>query len=163
MGKAFTVCFPSNNGLQAQEAVEDKDMQIDGADDVDNPENWEDLPADEMRVIDNMLHANSKNERLSCYCHTLYLTVPDGLGESKILSAAIAKTTKLSSLLYQSSGFKDMFETAFGKNKGIPAAVSTRCNTTLRQIQAVLSLDQKTLSMLLEKQAHENLILSARE
>ena len=65
-----------------------------------------------------MLHANSKNERLSCYCHTLHLTVSDGLGESKFLSAAIAKTTKLSSHLHQISGFKDMFEAAFGKKQG---------------------------------------------
>ena len=39
MRKAFTVCFPSNNGLQSQEAVGDEDMQIDSADDVDDPEN----------------------------------------------------------------------------------------------------------------------------
>ena len=62
-------------------------MQIDGADNVDDPENWEDLPADEMRVIDNMLHANSKNEHLPCYCHTLHLTVFDGLGVEIFVSS----------------------------------------------------------------------------
>jgi hypothetical protein len=42
------------------------------------------------------------------------------------MSGAIAKTSKLLSLLLQSQKFGDEFENEFGKNKGAPALVNMR-------------------------------------
>ena len=66
-------------------------------------------------------------------------------------------------MLQTSANFKDAFEKVFGKDKSVIAAVSTRCNSTLRQINSLLSLDFKLLSFLLENQDHRNLVLTARE
>jgi len=94
--------------------------------DVDDPESWEELLNTEMGSVNNTIDANAKNERLSCFCHSLYLTVSDGLKDTKCLSSAIAKACKLTSLVHQSQIFRDEFEQAFRKNNGIPAAVCTR-------------------------------------
>jgi len=57
----------------------------------------------------------------------------------------------------------DEFEQAFGKNNGIPAAVCTRWNSTLRQLQAVVALEQKKLTTVLEARGYKNIILTSRE
>ena len=69
----------------------------------------------------------------------------------------------MTSLLHQSQIFRDEFEQAFGKNNGIPAAVCTRWNSTLRQLQAVVALEQKKLTTVLEARGYKNIILTARE
>ena len=151
MKKAFSVCFPLNDGAQSTTATdEENDATLVQDVDIDDPDSWEALNDDEMITVNNALDAVSKKERLSCFCHTLHLTVSDGLAETKCLSTAISKSSKLSSILHQSTSFKDEFEIKFGKNRGIPAAVNTRWNSTLRQIQAVITLDQKQLTDLLD-------------
>ena len=99
-----------------------------------------------MGSVNNAIDATAKNERLSCFCHSLHLIVSDGLKDTKCLSSAIAKACKLTSLVHQSQIFRDEFEQAFGENSGIPAAVCTRWNSTLRQLQAVVALEQKKLT-----------------
>ena len=59
--------------------------------------------------------------------------------------------------------FRDAFEQVFGSNKGIPAAVVTRWNSTLRQVKAQLYLDTNLLQDLLCSQGHKHLVLTARE
>ena len=65
-------------------------------------------------------------------------------------------------MLHTSSSFKDAFKKEFG-NKGVPAAVTTRWNSQLRQIKSKLALDAKKLSDVCEAGGHKNLIINARE
>jgi hypothetical protein len=104
-----------------------------------------------------------RRERLSRFDHTIHLVVGDGLKHTSCVSTAIAKSCKISSLLHTSALFKDAFEQKFGSLKSIPAAVSTRWNYTLRQLQSLLELDIAAMSELLEAQGHRNLVLTARE
>ena len=78
--------------------------------------------------------------------YTLHLTVGDGLKESKYVATALTKSCKLTSLLHKSATFKRAFEQAFGSHRSLPAAVSTRWNSTLRQVNAVIGLDVKDLA-----------------
>nr|XP_061840893.1 zinc finger BED domain-containing protein 4-like isoform X2 [Nerophis lumbriciformis] len=73
--------------------------------------------------------------------------------------------SKLSSLLHTSTTFKDMFDAEFGEQKGIPAAVNTRWNSTLRQVKAVLLCNQVPVRLcaVLEKAGHRELSFTAQE
>ena len=75
----------------------------------------------------------------------------------------MARCSKICSLLHTSTSFRDAFHQVFGSNRGIPAAVVTRWNSTLRQMKAVLSLDMKLISDLFDAQGQRHLIFSARE
>jgi hypothetical protein len=168
MRKAFTVCFPNMHNNDDGTAVggsgnDNDNEEMHENQDVDDPDNWEELSEEEMTVVNSAFDAYSKKERLSCFCHSLHLTVSDGLNDTKCMSAAISKASKLSSLLHQSTGFKDEFEKVFGKNKGIPAVVNTRWNSILRQLLAVIGLDYQQLCDLLEAQGHKNLVMTPRE
>lgn len=100
--------------------------------------------------------------RLQCFAHTLQLVIGDGLKETKLISAALAKTSRLSSLLHTSTSFKESFENEFGQ-RGIPACVTTCWNSTLRQLKAVLSCDHLRLCTFLENVGHKAIIFTARE
>ncbi|GLD65627.1 zinc finger BED domain-containing protein 4-like protein [Lates japonicus] len=71
--------------------------------------------------------------------------------------------SKLSSLLHTSTTFKDVFDAEFGEQKGIPAAVNTRWNSTLRQVKALLQCNHLKLCAVLEKAGHRELSFTARE
>jgi hypothetical protein len=172
MRKAFAIHFASveedsNHHATDESAGFDSNSQtVDiaaGSDIIDDPDLWESLHEDEIRVVDDMVRSSSKGERLSCFNHSLHLVASDGLKESKCISLVVSKCCKISSLLHQSCSFHEAFTEQFGTSKGIPASVVTRWNSTLRQLQAVLSLDMSTLNAVLEREGHKNLIFSARE
>ena len=150
MTNAFVLNFPvldesnalADIGSSAANTDSDSDEGHQAVDIVNDPESWKPLPEDEMSVINDVINAASKREHLSCFCHSLHLTVSDGLTNTKCVSAAIAKASKLPSLLHKSTAFKDKFEEILGKNSGIPVSVNTRWNSTLRQIETVTRLDQ---------------------
>ncbi|XP_029907285.1 zinc finger BED domain-containing protein 4-like [Myripristis murdjan] len=148
MRKAFTVCFPSE-----QEDDDDGDH-------LDDPELWCDLTLEDQQTVHA---AMAKKQRLQCFAHTLQLVVGDGLKETKVVSPSLSKLSKLSSLLHTSTTFKDVFDTEFGEQKGIPAAVNTRWNSTLRQVKGVLQCDHLKLCAVLEKAGHKELSFTPRE
>lgn len=148
MKKAFTVCFPT---------VMDEDEN-----EVENNPLWEDVAQDQQEEVD-AIHKSCRQQRLQCFAHTLQLVVRDGLKETKMLNSAMAKTTKLCSLLHSTCKLKEGFEAAFGPNRSIPSAISTRWNSTFRLVQAVTNLDSQMLNNLLEGQGHKELCLSSRE
>ncbi|XP_048850818.1 zinc finger BED domain-containing protein 4-like [Brienomyrus brachyistius] len=148
MRKAFTVCFPS-----------EQDDDDDG-DHLDDPELWCDLTLEDQQTVDV---AMAKKQRLQCFAHTLQLVVGDGLKETKVVSPPLSKLSKLSSLLHTSTTFKDVFNAEFGEQKGILAAVTTRCNSTPRQVKAVLQCNHVKLCAILEKAGHRELSFTARE
>lgn len=148
MRKAFTVCFPTE---------EDNTYDEEG---VDDPELWHDLPPEEQQTVNTAL---ARKQRLQCFAHTAQLVVGDGLKETKATSSALAKLSKLSSLLHTSPSFKDMLDGEFGEERGIPAAVCTRWNSTLRQVQAVLKFDHLKLCTVLEKSGHKDISFTGRE
>ncbi|XP_053288247.1 uncharacterized protein LOC128449211 [Pleuronectes platessa] len=146
MKKAFSTCFPGQ---------EDED------DDHDDFNIWNNLTVEEQERFENVLSAKSQT-RLQCFAHTLQLTIGDGLKDTKIISAALSKASRLSSLLHTSTTFKDKFEMEFGQ-RGIPASVTTRWNSTLRQLKSVLNCDQLKLSAVLEDAGHKETVFTARE
>uniref|UniRef100_A0A3Q1BM98 BED-type domain-containing protein n=1 Tax=Amphiprion ocellaris TaxID=80972 RepID=A0A3Q1BM98_AMPOC len=148
MRKAFTVCFPSEEG------------EVHDDDHLDDPELWHDLSPDNQEVVDA---AMARKQRLQCFAHTLQLVVGDGLKDTKVTTSSLSKLSKLSSLLHTSTTFKEEFEAAYGERNSIPAAVNTRWNSTLRQVQAALRCDHLKLSSVLEKVGHRELTFTARE
>lgn len=82
--------------------------------------------------------------------------------ETKFVNAALAKASRLSSLLHTSTSFKEKFEEEFGQ-RGIPASVTTRWNSTLRQLKSVVSCDQLKLTRMLEDGGHKETVFTARE
>ncbi|XP_035802212.1 uncharacterized protein LOC118470004 [Amphiprion ocellaris] len=87
----------------------------------------------------------------------------DGLKDTKVTTSSLSKLSKLSSLLHTSTTFKEEFEAAYGERNSIPAAVNTRWNLTLRQVQAALRCDHLKLSSYQEKVGHRELTFTARE
>ncbi|XP_050923036.1 zinc finger BED domain-containing protein 4-like [Lates calcarifer] len=105
----------------------------------------------------------AKKQRLQCFAHTLQLVVGDSLKETKVVSPSLSKLSKLSSLLHTSTTFKDVFDAEFGEQKGIPAAVNTRWNLTLRQVKVLLQCNHLKLCAVLEKAGHRELSFKAQE
>ena len=150
MKRAFTVCFPKDDG---DEMTDD--------DNLDDADLWEDLSRGEWETVDQVLTRGSP-KRQQCFAHTLQLTVGDGLKDARIMNSAFAKCSKLSSLLHTSSTFKDAFEDTFGQ-RGVPAAVNTRWNSTLRQVKAVLSFSHQELCNVVQATGHNELVFAVRE
>uniref|UniRef100_A0A674DIX8 HAT C-terminal dimerisation domain-containing protein n=1 Tax=Salmo trutta TaxID=8032 RepID=A0A674DIX8_SALTR len=148
MRKAFTVCFP----IEQEDEVHD-------ADHLDDPELWNDLTLEDQQTVDAAI---AKKQSLQCFAHTLQLVVGDGLKETKVMTPSLSKLSKISSLLHTSTTFKEVFEAEFGE-RGIPAAVNTRWNSTLRQVKAVIQCDHRKLSHVLEKAGHNKLLFTVRE
>lgn len=114
MKKAFTVCFPNINEADCDE-------------DLDNPSLWEELQEEHISDIET-IHSSCQQQRLQCFAHSLQLVIRDGLMESNIINSALARVTKLCSLLHTTCRLKEAFEAEFGANWSIPAA--TRWNST---------------------------------
>lgn len=160
-------CVITDNAANMRKAlnIAFAELAEDDADDpdVDNPDLWNSLDEQDIMEVNNVITSNCRRERLSCFDHTIHLVVGDGLKSTKCVSTAIAKSCKTSSLLHTSALFKDAFEQKFGALKSIPAAVSTRWNSTLRQLESLYELDSTAMSELLEAQGHKNLVLTAKE
>jgi len=151
MHKAFTIRFARDDEAVAvdtdrleigREALEHTQF-VTSVEDVDDPDVWEDMPDEQLSSVNDVIRCTAKSERLACFNHTLHLVVSDGMKDTKCIASAVAKSCKLSSLLHQSGAFKESFEAVFGKDKGIPAAIVTRWNSMLRQIQSVLSFESQ--------------------
>uniref|UniRef100_A0A3B3DBK5 BED-type domain-containing protein n=1 Tax=Oryzias melastigma TaxID=30732 RepID=A0A3B3DBK5_ORYME len=129
-------------------------------DHLDDPELWCDLNLKDRQTIHAAL---AKKPRLQSFAHTPQLVVGDGLKETKVAYPTLSKLSKISSLLHTSTTFKDLFDAEFGEQRGIPAAVNTRWNSTLRQVKAVLQWDHLKLCAVLEKAGHKELSFTPRE
>ena len=106
--KAFTVCFPalpSSDDTPVTAKLQKID-EIETVDDVDDTESWEELTENEQAIINNVIDAAAKKEILLRFYHSLHLTIFDGLNDTKCMSAVIAKTSKLFSILHQSQIFR---------------------------------------------------------
>lgn len=68
----------------------------------------------------------------------------------------------MSYLPHTSTSFRENFEKEFGQ-RVIPASVTTRWNSTLRQLKAVLSCGHLRLCTFLENAEHKETIFIARE
>ncbi|GAA6071939.1 uncharacterized protein LOC114158526 [Tachysurus ichikawai] len=147
---AFKVKLPQ----QSVDPAIDSEEEIDN---LDDEELWEDV--DTMQ--ETLLGIASSRERLSCFAHSLQLVIGDGLKEAKFISLAIAKASKLTSLLHSSTTFKSRFEAAFG-NESLPVANVTRWNSTFKQVQAITGLDYKILAEVCVKD-FENVMFTLRE
>ncbi|XP_078021628.1 zinc finger BED domain-containing protein 4-like [Epinephelus lanceolatus] len=110
----------------------------------------------------NIADSQTTTSNFQCFAHMLQLTVGDGLKDARLMNSTFAKCSKLSSLLHTSSTFKDAFEDKFGQ-RGIPAAVNTRWNSTLRQVKAVLSFSHQELCNVAQVTGHNELVFSVRE
>lgn len=139
------MCFPNEEG------------EVHDDDHLDDPELWHDLGSNDQQAAHA---AMARKQRLQCLAHTLQLVVGDGLKETKVTTSSLSK---LSSLLHTSTTLKEQFEAAYGERNGIPAAVNTRWNSTLRQVKAALQCDHVKLSHLLEKAGHGELMFTLRE
>ena len=82
--------------------------------------------------------------------------------ETKVINLALSKVCKLSSLLHTSCSFKEKFEGQFGCY-GIRQQNSTRWNSLLRQVKAVLKLDLNRLNDLCQELGQDNLVITTRQ
>jgi hypothetical protein len=119
---------------------------------------WQDNDGDDIQQA-----ANLSARRLPCFDHSLQLVVRDWLQTVGLLKNALAKCSKMSSLVRQSALFRSSFEAEFGSGRSIPMTNDTRWNSTLRQLKAIMDLDQAKLTKLLKETTQDRLILPAKE
>ncbi|CAK6975964.1 zinc finger BED domain-containing protein 4-like [Scomber scombrus] len=135
MKRAFKVRMPDSEKPESD------------SDDLDDEMMWED--------IEDFEQPWSSGERLSCFAHSLQLVFNDGMKEVKAVARAIAKATKFTTLLHNSSKHRDMFEAHFGANRSIPAANNTRWNSTFKQLKLsphlTTGLSQKCAANVIQK------------
>ena len=95
--RAFTVEFPEHE----EGVAEEEDMAGVDADEV-----WGDLEEVDTEPVIKSLNLASR-QRLPCFAHTLQLVVGDGLRDMRGIGRAIAKVSRLSTLLHKSATFKE--------------------------------------------------------
>ena len=141
----------------------DDDVQVNMLDNyIDDPSLWQDFDEHDAAVMES--HAvNLMARRIPCFAHSLQLVIRDGLQAVGLAKRALAKCSKLSSLVHTSSLFRSAFEGVFGRGRSIPAANDMRWNSTLHQLKAIIDLDHNKLAQLLRETTHDNLLLSATD
>lgn len=149
MRKAFATRFP----------FEDDDDENDL--EIDNDDMWNNLTVEDHERVEETFRAKGQT-RLQCFAHTIQLVIGDGLKETKVVNSALAKASKLSTLLHKSTSFKERFEEEFG-TRGVPASVTTRWNSTLRQLKSVIKCEHLKLSTVLEDTGHKEVAFTTRE
>lgn len=92
MKKAFRASFPVELEQPNTDDTEDET-------DEDDLWNHEDS-ADDL---------DTGRERLSCFAHSLQLTVADGLKETRSVSGALSKAVSISNILHRSTSYKVSF------------------------------------------------------
>lgn len=78
-------------------------VSADSFSDTSEPTDNEDLWTG---VHDDVSVESIETGRISCFAHTLQLTVGDGIEETKAISLAMAKAVKLASILHRSTIYK---------------------------------------------------------
>lgn len=125
---------------------------------VDDPSLWEDdIESDVLGTV------GMGCEHISCFAHSLQLVVHDGLDALTMTRLLLAKTSKLSNLIHQSSLFRGMYEEGMGSGKIVPSANETRWNSVFCQLKVVAGLDQTRLNSVLHDSNHDNLKLTPRD
>ena len=90
MKAAFKTRFPSEENTSSTDLADDP---------TDNEDLWSrETEDDSVSAIDT--------DRIGCFAHTLQLSVGDGLRETKAISSAMSKSTKLASTLHRSTTYK---------------------------------------------------------
>ncbi|XP_060723328.1 uncharacterized protein LOC132844154 isoform X1 [Tachysurus vachellii] len=137
-----------------------EEQHSDGSDaeeeNLDDESLWEDVTWEDETIMVRT------RQRLSCFAHSLQLVVHDGMKEAKAFSSALTKMSKLTSLLHTSTTFKERFEAKFGTDRSIPAATSTRWNSTFKQLQALTALDHRDLTQICSSD-FQHVLFSVRE
>ena len=80
--------------------------------DVDDETAWNELDGGDAAEVNNVIQRRSL-VRLSCFAHSLQLTVKDGL-KANTSRLVMAKCSKLASMVHQSALFRESFERKFG-------------------------------------------------
>ena len=154
MKKAMTVLMQPDQEQDNEDVDQNPGISVNEFDDESLWEDSEDIEASLAPICPI---------RVSCFAHTLQLVVRDGLTKTHSLRGAMAKCTKLSNMIHQSALFRSAFEEVFGKGRSIPAANTTRWNSTLHQIEAIIGLDATKLEDLLKKSSLQHLICSGTQ
>lgn len=102
MRKAFAVRFPVDGDDEPLAMADEEDEE------VEDESLWGELDEEDAAPVELAMNVNSR-QRLSCFAHTLQLVVGDGLNEMHVVGRAIAKITKISTLLHRSTVFKERY------------------------------------------------------
>jgi len=99
MKKAFEAKFV----LPPEDDISTSNENLNLDEDEENaPSIWENLDDDDDNHLKQSLSRSSRI-RISCFTHSLQLVVCDGLSDTRCVSRAIAKMTKLVNLLHRSN------------------------------------------------------------
>jgi len=166
MKSAFTTIFPVaeiGNPIMVEVGCELSEMELDALCSLDDESVWNSLEESESDSIDIDLCSIAKRSRLSCFAHSLQLSIGDGLKHIQGARPAMSKLSRLSTLIHSSNAVKENFENKFGKSRTIPAYNATRWNSQLHQIQSAVCLDHQKLENLCKDTDHRECILSVKE
>lgn len=158
MRKAMSVMFASSHDSASEHEGLESAEHNDDEDDLDDGTLYCDIEDNDVASVMEGL-----GERLPCFAHSLQLVVHDGLKKvGNGARLAIAKCSKLASIVHQSSLFCEAFQEVFGQ-RSVPAVNDTRWNSTYRHLKAIIQLDGGKLADVLKKSSQGNLVLSAKE
>lgn len=95
---------------------------------------------DEIDVSEEIEQVNiSRADRISCFAHTLQLSVKDGIDSSKQVTTTLAKVSKLVHHIKKSTNAIEKLE--LKNEKGVVLKNDTRWNSQLKMVRRILELD----------------------
>jgi len=78
-------------------------------------------------------------QRLSCFAHTLQLSIKDGLKSSRQVSSTVAKASRVVNHVRKSTIATEKMEHLYGKT--LPAKNDTRWNSQLKMVRQIVEID----------------------
>ncbi len=134
MIKAFKVTFTELENVVSSgehEEEEEQDECSDFENEVDGSEEIDDQLIEQVNI--------SRADRMSCFAHTLQLTVKDGIDSSKQVTATLAKVSKLVHHIKKSTNAVEKLE--LKNEKQVVVKNDTRWNSQLKMVRRILELD----------------------
>lgn len=101
---------------------------------------------EDFEIIEQPFVSVGTTLRLSCFAHTLQLTVRDGLEKNQCIAKILNKCELLAESTHKSSKISDMLDQI---NKHIHKSNVTRWNSDYMLIKSILAIDRKELEMIL--------------
>lgn len=163
MKKACVILQQSDESVNADENDDIEERFEDIEDSVMDDETlFEDLDTVDRNDVNEALDKHSVT-RLSCFAHSLQLTVKDAMDKCTSARPVLAKCSKMANLCHQSATFRHEFEVKFGNGRSVPSTNATRWSSTFHQLSSVNELDQQALSEVLRASGHDNLVFTAKD
>ena len=149
--------FPTLPGFELEDIDSDSESESSGAEEVDEDNDVVDLSS--MNEIET--NSGKVYHRLSCFAHTIQLSVKDGINECRSLTNSLKKASRIVSHFHKSTIDTESLENVF--DKVLIAKNETRWNSQLMMVRRLIEADDASDLNSIISNSKRELLLTASD